>query len=85
MSNFQVEISPAARKSMKSIQRKDLQKIQVAIELLSVNPRPPASKQLVNSPYFRVRVGDYRILYEIVRAQLRILVIEIGHRKDVYK
>ena len=56
-----------------------------ALELLSENPRPFGSKKLTNDEKYRVRVGNYRILYEIHEDIITVEVVKIGHRKDVYK
>ena len=61
-------------------------RIQAALELLATEPRPPAATQLVGgSGEWRVRTGDYRIVYEIHDGELLVLVLRIGHRRDVYR
>ena len=56
--------------------------MQAAIELLADNPRPPAATQLVGGQgEWRVRVGDYRIVYEIRETELIVLVLRLGHRR----
>jgi len=50
-----------------------------------VTPFPPAAKKLRNRSGYRVRVGDYRILYEVDEGTVVILVVMIGHRRDVYR
>ena len=85
MNIYQVEISRDAIKFLKKLDKKNLYRIQGVIELLSQNPRPPKSKKLANKNYWRVRVGDYRIVYEIKDKNLIIVVIRIANRSDVYK
>ena len=85
MNIYQVEISRDAIKFLKKLDKKNLYRIQGVIELLSQNPRPPKSIKLTNKNYWRVRVGDYRIVYEIKDKNLIIAVIRIANRSDVYK
>jgi len=60
--------------------------MQAALELLSVDPRPPAATRLVGGAgEWRVRTGDYRIVYEIVDDQLIVLVLRMGHRREIYR
>ena len=56
-----------------------------AIELLAVDPRPPNSRPLRGRPGYRVRVGDYRLLYTIQDDVLLVIVVRLGHRRDVYQ
>ncbi|WP_373692961.1 type II toxin-antitoxin system RelE family toxin [Agromyces silvae] len=59
-------------------------RVQAAIELLAETPRPPAAKQLVNSGgAWRVRTGDYRVVYEIHDDRIVVLVLRIGHRREI--
>lgn len=85
MSIYQVELSKDTVKFLKKLDKKTLYRMQGVIELLSQNPKPPKSKKLTNKNYWRVRVGDYRILYEIRDKNLIIIVIKIASRSDVYK
>jgi mRNA interferase RelE/StbE len=86
MPAYEVLLSKAARKQLGSLPTFIHNKIVEDISTLAVSPRPAGCKKLrryKNS--YRIRVGDYRIIYEIEDKILRILVIAIGHRKDVYE
>lgn len=85
MSTYRVELRPAAAKSLKKIDRQDQRRIQGAIALLADNPRPPGCKPLVGRPAWRVRVGNYRIIYTINDSVLVVVVVTLGHRRDVYR
>ena len=62
------------------------QRIRAKIDLLSSNPRPAQSKLLKGGePRYRLRVGDYRVVYKIKHEVLAVLVVRIGHRKEVYR
>lgn len=82
---YEVEISPSAIKSLARIPKRDRLRIEGAIELLQSNPYPPAAIKLTERSEYRVRVGNYRVIYDVVRGKLVILVLTIGHRKDVYR
>ena len=84
MNIYQVELSRDAAKFLKKLDKKTFYRMQGVIELLSQNPRPPKSKKLTNKNYWRVRVGDYRIIYEIHDKNLIIVVIKIANRRDAY-
>ena len=70
---------------MASIAKKDRMRIIGVIELLGENPLPPKALKLTGRDGYRIRVGDYRIIYTFNSKQLRIAVIKIGSRKDVYE
>ena len=59
-------------------------RVQAAIALLAEDPRPPASRPLRGRPAWRVRIGDYRIIYAIDDEVLLVVVVTLGHRRDVY-
>jgi mRNA interferase RelE/StbE len=82
----EIRIARRAAKSLAALQRRDQQKIRAAIELLAEDPRPPACMAMTgeNSVY-RVRVGNYRIVYEVIDDVLVIHVVRIGHRREVYR
>jgi len=73
-------------KSMKRLPKRELRRIKKKIDDLAENlPDPATTKMKGNNTFHRVRAGDYRIVYEIHEDRLVILVVKIGHRKDVYK
>ena len=75
-----------AIKNLKSLDRTMRERVFAATELLQFNPRPPASKKLKGfDDLFRVRVGDYRIIYRVRDAELLIVVVAARHRRDVYR
>ncbi|MCK5545127.1 MAG: type II toxin-antitoxin system RelE/ParE family toxin [Desulfobulbaceae bacterium] len=83
---YTIEFRPAVLKSVKRFPKRDLVKIKKKIDDLSVNlPDPAITKMKGKNPFHKVRSGDYRIIYEILDDKLVILVVKIGHRKDVYK
>ena len=83
---FRIELTKTATKSLKAIPRKDQKRIAKKIESLAESPPDPAkTKMKGNNPFHRVRVGDYRIIYEIQNDMLLILILKIGHRKEVYR
>jgi mRNA interferase RelE/StbE len=84
LSRYTVEFKPAARKSLRSLSASDQLKIAGVIELLSENPLPPKSLKLTNRDGYRVRIGNFRILYSFNSRKLVILIIDIGARKDIY-
>ena len=85
MSLYSVVLTESARKSLKAIHTTDQKRLYGAIELLRANPRPPLAKKLRNRDGFRVRVGDYRIVYEILDDHILIVEFLIGHHRDVYR
>jgi mRNA interferase RelE/StbE len=85
MTRYRVELRPAAVKALRQVDRQDRGRIQGAIALLSQDPRPPAARALQGRPGMRVRVGDYRIIYTVEDDILLIVVVTLGHRKDVYR
>ncbi|MCZ7668161.1 MAG: type II toxin-antitoxin system RelE/ParE family toxin [Chloroflexi bacterium] len=63
-----------------------IKRIIVTVSKLASEPHPPGSRKLVGSDHiFRVRVGDYRVIYDVQNSELIIEVIRVAHRKDVYK
>jgi mRNA interferase RelE/StbE len=71
---------------MKRLSKRELRRIKKKIDALAENlPDPATTKMKGNNTFHRIRVGDYRIVYEIHENRLVILVVKVGHRKDVYK
>lgn len=85
-SPYEVRLSERAKKQLKKLEKATQARILIAAKLLATNPRPQKSRQLAGfDSLFRVRVGDYRIVYTIEDTELIVLVIQVGHRRDVYK
>ena len=83
---YTVEFRPSVWKNIKNVPKKDLVKIKSKIEEISYNlPDPVTTKMSVNNDFHKVRCGNYRIIYEIHENRLVILIVKIGHRKDVYR
>jgi mRNA interferase RelE/StbE len=82
--SYRIELLPAAVKALRRIDPQDRPRIQGAIALLAKDPRPPGAKALQGRDGLRVRVGDYRIIYTVDDGVLLVVVVTLGHRKDVY-
>ena len=86
MEKYKVSIKRSAVKEIESIpQKKERQRIIRCIGQLAEDPRPPGSKKLSGNDKYRVRQGSYRIIYSIEDNELIIVVVKVGHRKDVYR
>ena len=85
MSAYRIDFRPAALRELRKVDRSMQPRIQGVIALLAQDPRPPASRPLRGRDGYRLRVGDYRILYKIDDGVLLIVVVTIGHRRDVYR
>jgi mRNA interferase RelE/StbE len=81
---YRIELRPAAVRALKKLDPPIRRRIQGAITLLAEEPRPPAARALRGRPGLRIRVGDYRIIYTVTDDVLLIVVVTVGHRRDVY-
>jgi mRNA interferase RelE/StbE len=70
---------------LRKIHRPDQERIREKIDALANDPRPPGVTALHGQPYLRLRVGDYRVLYEVQDKVLLVLVIRVAHRREVYR
>jgi mRNA interferase RelE/StbE len=85
MSRYEVRLTPQAAKQLASLERAMQLRIAGVIELLSLNPFPPKAQRLRGREAWRVRVGDYRLLYTVNQGELIIVVIRMAHRREVYR
>lgn len=86
MASYKIQIKRSAQKEIKAVgTKKDRQRIVRRIQELASEPRPPGVEKLSGSPYYRVRQGAYRIVYEIQDDVLIIHILKVGQRKDVYR
>jgi mRNA interferase RelE/StbE len=83
---FRVVLSDRAQRSLSALDRTLQLRIAKALRRLEVEPRrDPQVRRLIGSEQYRLRVGDYRILFEIEDDRLLVVVIEMGHRREVYR
>lgn len=82
---YTVEILRTAQKELGKINRPDQDRIIDAIQSLSETPRPSGCLKLSGREAWRIRIGSYRVIYEVHDNRLVVLVVQIGHRRDVYR
>jgi mRNA interferase RelE/StbE len=83
---YRIQLAPAAVRQLRKLDPTARRRIQAAIELLADQPRPSGAKKLVGGDgEWRVRTGDYRIVYEIRDEVLLVLVVAVGNRRDIYQ
>ena len=84
MGSYEIEVSRTAERQQKKLSEEDQLRMVRAVLALGEEPRPRGSRQLSGyDDVFRIRVGRYRVLYSVVESRLVILILKIGHRKDV--
>jgi mRNA interferase RelE/StbE len=84
MTIYKIAISRPAQKQLDKLQDAQASRLIDAIYKLADNPRPVGHKKLKGREGYRVRVGDFRVIYEILDDELLVTVLALGHRKDIY-
>lgn len=82
---FQIIWSESASKTLNKLERTVAKRIFRKVSQLSENPYHFDVTKIVGEPYFRLRVGDYRVIFDIQNETLRILILKVDHRKNIYK
>lgn len=82
--SYEIIFSSSALKELKKLERKDQERIISALERLRIRPERHVTK-LVGDPGYRLRIGQYRVIMDIEKGKLLILVIKVGHRKNIYQ
>lgn len=83
---YRIEVAPGAIRQLRKLEPSARRRVQAAIELLAEQPRPSGAKKLVGGDgEWRVRTGDYRVVYEVRDDVLLVLVVAIGDRRDIYQ
>ena len=85
MAEYKIYFKKSVWKDFQSIPKKDLKNIVKVIESLSVDPRPSGCRKLSGQERYRIRQGQYRIIYSIQDKEISVWVVKVGHRKDVYR
>jgi len=85
VASYRLLIKPSAAREIEALPRQDRPRIVAKISSLGRDPRPPGCERLSGRDQFRLRQGDYRILYDIQDLDLVVVVVRVGHRRDVYR
>jgi len=83
--SWRIQIEKRALKALEGLSAADQQRVRKAIHGLAEDPRPRGCKRLEDSEYWRIRVGVYRVVFYIEKKRLLILVVRIGHRREVHR
>lgn len=82
---YQIQILRSAQKQLAKISEADRSKVINAVSALADDPRPHGAIRLTNRAGWRIRIGDYRVIYEIRDRELLVLVVAFGHRREIYR
>ena len=83
---YRIELTSQAAKQLESLDRPTLKRVAARIDALADEPRPAGARKLSNKDsLYRIRVGDYRVIYRILDRLILVTIIRIGHRRGVYR
>jgi mRNA interferase RelE/StbE len=83
---YKVEFAASAVREFRALERPMQRRIAVRIDQLAENPLPPDVKKLSGKPdHYRIRVGEYRVIYRMESKRVTVVVVKIGHRRDIYR
>lgn len=83
---YRIEVTPRARKDLKALPKRERQRVAEQIDALISDPRPTGCRKLKGrEDFYRIRAGDYRVVYQIEDEVLLILIVRVGDRKEIYE
>ena len=85
MPRYELEVLTAAKRQLAALDGSVRKRVAARIDSLAEEPRPSGCKKLTGSEHWRIRIGDYRVIYDIDDGRLVVLVIRAGHRREVYR
>lgn len=85
MANYRIVFKQSVAKDLRVIPKKDVKRILQRIERLAEDPRPPGVEMLTGDEKYRVRQGNYRILYTIEDMIVTVTIVKVGHRREIYR
>ncbi len=85
MASYELIFRKSVAKDLRVFPKRDVKRIVQRIRSLADEPRPPGCEKLSGRERYRIRQGDYRIIYEIEDSRLTVLIVKVGHRRDVYR
>ena len=83
--SYGIQLLPVAVRAIRKLPPEGKRRVQAVIEIFADDPRPPAARKLTGRPEWRVRSGDYRVLYRIEDAVLTVVIVDAGHRREIYR
>ena len=83
--NYRIEVKRSAGKEIGALPKADCQRVVTRIQALAKDPRPQGSEKLSGADKYRIRQGDYRVLYEISDSSRTVTVVKVGNRREVYR
>jgi mRNA interferase RelE/StbE len=85
MASYELVFKKSVAKDLRGFPKQDVKRILLRMGALADDPRPPGCEKLSGQERYRIRQGAYRIVYEIDDARLIVLIVKVGHRRDVYR
>ena len=85
MASYELVFKKSVAKDLRDFRKRDVQRLMQRIRALADDPRPPGCEKLSGLDRYRVRQGSYRIIYEVQDGRLVVLIVRVGHRRDVYR
>ena len=85
MASYELTFRKSVAKDLRAFPKQDVKRITRRIRSLADDPRPPGCEKLSGRERYRIRQGDYRIIYAIEDNRLTVLIVKVGHRSDVYR
>jgi mRNA interferase RelE/StbE len=85
VASYSVLIKASAAKELEDLPQKEIRRISRKVQRLGNEPRPPGCEKLTGGNRYRIRQGDYRVVYSVDDARAEVIVFEVGHRRDVYR
>ena len=85
MASYRLLIKPSAATELQALPANDRKRVVTKIHGLASDPRPPGAEKLSGAEKYRLRQGDYRVLYSVDDAEKVLVIVKIGHRRDVYR
>ena len=82
---YEIQILRRAQRSLARLPEREYERVRDAIRILADEPRPPGCRKLTGRDGWRIRIGQYRVIYEIDDAARIVTVLDIGHRREVYR
>jgi len=85
MASYRLQFKRSVAKDLRAVPGADLKRLLARIESLAEQPRPPGAEKLSEQERYRIRQGDYRVVYEIHDERVLVVVVRVGHRREVYR